>query len=299
MKMGSWMFKKFWNWYNFLAGESCVRVVRQRDIVWCETERNWGGEMEIDRLPWRPTDLSDVIDSAGWWQIGGVTMGNDRSLEEEAPRVSMHVCACESPWMHKRLNIQILSQFIALHRKGLMHAPISVSIYWACTSKKLRTSQASPLYPLVPLPLSTPHVLFLPPSIMHLLVFRTSAEFFLTHEAPWICPSDYHTDLSNVLRWLQHSVDETHQKPDQARARTHAHTATCLSAHSWHTYWLLNSFHSNVKWLTIIYSVMAGNDKRCPVVHQHQSFNIFCSPTNVLQAKKGKDSPCTSAVSRN
>lgn len=40
----------------------------------------------------------------------------------------LHECKCS--------RFQIWSQFIALHRKGLIHAPISVSIYWAWTSKQ-------------------------------------------------------------------------------------------------------------------------------------------------------------------
>lgn len=78
--------------------------------------------MEIDRVPPSPTDLSDVIDSTGWWQIGGVMMGNDMSLKGEAQRVSVQVCAHASPWMQ----VFALSNAEPIHcasQKGLNTRP--------------------------------------------------------------------------------------------------------------------------------------------------------------------------------
>lgn len=247
--------------------------------------------MEIDRLPWSPTDLSDVIDSAGWWQIGGVTMGNDLSLEEEAC-MYVHVRLHESGWTFK-----YWANSLRFTERAWCTPPYQSPFTERerqRSSERRKLSLSNHLFRL--LFSTTPHhtcFSFLPPSCicsflehlqssfspMKLLVF---VHLITTLTYPTCC-------VGYNIRLMKHIRSPTRH--------AHAHTATCLSAHSWHTYWLLNSFHSNVKWLTIMYSVMAGNDKHCPVVHQHQSFNIFCSPTNVLQAKKGKDSLCRSAVS--
>lgn len=122
--------------------ELCEGGEAEREILYgVKKERGWGGEMEIDRLPSSWTRLSDVINLAGWWQIGGIPMGNDISLEEVVTCVVMHVCAHVSPWAHKRSHFQILSQFTVLHRKGLVQAPISIYPSWSCMSKQERLSE--------------------------------------------------------------------------------------------------------------------------------------------------------------
>lgn len=215
----------------------------------------------------------------------------------EAQCVSVQVCAHASPWMQ----MFALSNMEPIHcasQKGHNTRP-HISLHLLSVDIKARISELLKL----PLPnhlfclLLLPHhtwISVLPPSCICL---------FLNHLRSFFSPRKL-LEFVHLISTLTYSMcyagcyvklmKYIGSPTRHVRTQTHtqAHTVTCLSAHSWHTFWLLNSFHSNVKWLTIMYSVMAGNDKHCPVVHQHQSLNIFCSPTNVLQAKEGKDPLC-------
>lgn len=69
--------------------------------------------------------------------------------------------------------------------------------------------------------------------------------FFLTnHESPWISFSNW------LVQLLKHIVC----------AHTHTRTTTCLSAHPWQTYWLLQQFpqqHEVVKYNVFCYGMIS------------------------------------------
>ena len=231
-----------------------------------------GGEIEIDRPARSETELSAMIDLAGWCQMGGVMMGNDMSLEREH---SVCVCVCVHPgsmttqWFtlsliepihrtsqrgfntrpHNDLYIQhIHITTICLYLK--LSLSFSHSFFWSrlqshifFLSLSLDTLSAS-FTPIMCPFLSLCHHFFISfPPTMNLLE-SAHLIFKLTRQT---CTA---AELCNV------SIDKTHSMPSHTKhthrhkhTHTHTHTLTCLSAQPWQAYWLLNSFHSNVKWL--------------------------------------------------
>lgn len=139
-----------------------------------------GGEIGIDTQAWSETELSAMIDLAGWCQIGGVMMGNDMSLEREHTDVYGFVYLRTHSGSH---------QFIAFHRESLIYAPTTIYIYCRYSTAQVRcvissTFSLSFLFVSLsydPDSVLTPHFPLCPSPPLSAFYTPSSASFFSFH----------------------------------------------------------------------------------------------------------------------